>query len=69
MILNALHHNNASQQRNYASHRNYRMIIMLRKIKNAINLLIYHLILPLIRELSYYEFCVKCSHSSTRVLR
>ncbi len=39
MIINALHRNNAS-------HRNTRMITMLRKIKM---LLIYHLILPLIR--------------------
>ena len=38
MIINALHRNNAS-------HRNNRMIIMLRKIKI---LFIYHLILPLI---------------------
>ncbi len=37
MIINALHRNNAS-------HRNNRMIIMLRKIKI---LFIYHLILPL----------------------
>jgi hypothetical protein len=39
MIINALHRNNAT-------HRDNRMIIMLRKIKM---LLIYHLILPLIR--------------------